>query len=131
MKYKTKHKTELINYLISNSDKHLTIQEIQKDLSSIPQATLYRLMDSLVEEGYVRKYIIGPSQSCCFQYVNCGHEHNHFHLICEKCGKLIHLDCHEADHLLVHIKDEHGFDIDVSKVNFYGICEECQKGESK
>ena len=57
--------------------------------------------------------------------------YHHFHLICEKCGKLIHLDCHEAEHLLVHIKDEHGFAIDVSKVNFYGLCDDCQKGGAK
>ena len=127
MKYKTKHKTQLVSFLKKNDDKHLTIQEIQNSLSSIPQATLYRLMDSLVQEGLVRKYIIGPSQSCCYQYADCGHEHNHFHLICERCGKLIHLDCDEVDHLLTHINDEHGFKIDVTKVNLYGLCEDCKK----
>ena len=127
MKYKTKHKTELIEFLKKNEDKHLTIQEIQRSLKGIPQATLYRLMDSLVEAGQVRKYYIEPNSSCCFQYVDNEHCHEHFHLICKKCGKLIHLECDEVDHLLQHIKDDHGFDIDVSKVNFYGECEECRK----
>ena len=130
MKYQTKHKAQLINYLKSNSDKHLSISDIQKDLKDIPVATLYRLIDSLVESGEVRKYIIGPNSSCCFQYVD-GHDcHNHFHLICEKCGKLYHLECHEVDHLLEHIKDEHGFSIDISKINLYGLCEDCKKGSS-
>ena len=129
MKYKTKHRTELVSYLMANSNRHLTIQEIQNELKDMPQATLYRLMDSLVEEGIVRKYVIGPSQSNCFQYSSC--EHEHFHLICESCGKLIHLDCHEVEKLLTHIKCEHGFDINISKVNLYGICEECRKEGQK
>lgn len=127
MKYKTKHKTELINFLKKHDDEHLTISEIQRSLKDIPQATLYRLMDSLVESGQVRKYYIEPNSSCCFQYVDSEHCHEHFHLICKKCGKLIHLECDEVNHLLKHIKKDHGFDIDVSKVNFYGECEECRK----
>lgn len=129
MKYKTKHKAELLTFLENNQDRHLTIQEIQKALKSIPQATLYRLMDSLVENGQVKKYFIDPNTSCCFQYVGNEACHEHVHLVCKKCGKLIHLECDEVDHLLQHIKDDHGFDIDISKVNFYGECEECQKGD--
>ena len=130
MKYKTKHKAELIEFLKKNQDKHLTIQEIQKSLKKIPQATLYRLMDSLVENGEVKKYFIDPNTSCCFQYMGSEACHEHFHLICKKCGKLYHLECKEVDNFLQHIKDEHGFDIDVSKVNFYGECESC-KNEDK
>lgn len=127
MKYKTKHRDQLINYLKANSDKHLSIIDIQNDLKDIPQATLYRLMDSLVKDGVVRKYIVEPSRSSCYQYAGCEQEHQHFHLLCEKCGKLIHLECDEVNHLFEHIKDEHGFAIDVSKVNLYGLCDECRK----
>ena len=130
MKYKTKHRTDIINFLKKNEDKHYTIQELHQKLKDIPQATLYRLVDSLVEEGQVRKYIIGPNSSCCFQYNHDESCHHHFHLVCEKCGKLIHLECHEVDHLLTHIKDDHGFAIDTSKVNFYGLCDECIKASN-
>lgn len=126
MTYKTKHKTRLINYLISKSNEHLTIQDIQKDLPMIPIATLYRLIDTLIDDGVVRKYIIGPSSSCCFQYVSCPHS-DHFHLICEKCGKLIHLECDEVNHFISHLEGEHGFNVDISKINFYGICKDCQR----
>ena len=127
MKYQTKHKYKLISYLKRNQDKHLTMVELQKGCKDIPVATLYRLVDSLIEEGAVRKYIIGPNSSCCFQYIGDGDLHHHFHLICEKCGKLIHLECGEVDHLLEHIKEDHGFSVDISKVNLYGLCEDCKK----
>lgn len=127
MKYQTKHKFQLINYLQRNEDRHLSISEIQKDLPDIPLATLYRLIDSLVENNQVRKYIIGPNSSCCFQYIGEKDCYHHFHLICERCGKLIHLECDEVNQLLNHIKDEHNFDIDISKINLYGLCKDCQK----
>ena len=63
MKYQTKHKYQLVNYLKRKQDSHLTMMEIQKGCKDIPVATLYRLMDSLIEEGLVRKYIIGPNSS--------------------------------------------------------------------
>ena len=125
MKYRTKHKTEILKFLKENDDKHLSIQEIHQSLKDIPIATLYRLMDGLEKEGVVRKFIIGPNSSCCYQYAEC--DHHHFHLVCEKCGKLIHLDCDEVDHLLQHIKGEHGFAVDINKVNLYGLCDECEK----
>ncbi len=127
MKYKTKHSVQLISYLKNHQNEHLNMQDIQHDLPDIPVATLYRLMDSLIDEGLVRKYIIGPNQFCCFQYSECGHEHHHFHLICEKCGTLIHLNCHEVNLLLEHIRGEHGFSVDMDKVNLYGLCEKCEK----
>lgn len=129
MKYKTKHRTKLIGFLKKNHGEHLTIHDIQRSLPDIPQATLYRLMDSLLEEGLVRKYVIEPNASCCYQYCDCDHDHHHFHLICEKCGKLIHLDCHEVDKLVDHIEGDHGFKVDINKVNLYGLCDECQKGD--
>ncbi len=111
-----------------NSDKHLTIEEIDELLNhQVPLASLYRNMDELVLEGVVRKYVINRNNSACYQFIENNNSHQHFHLLCIKCGKLIHLECHEVDHLLSHIQDKHGFSIDVSRVNLYGLCSECQK----
>lgn len=127
MKYKTKHRDELLRFLQKHSHEHLTIQEISQKLNKkIPQATIYRLISSFEDEGLIRKYSIFPNEACCYQLVD-NHCHEHFHLICEKCGKVIHLECDEVDSLLNHINDEHDFKIDVSKVNLYGLCEDCKK----
>ena len=127
MKYITKNKLTVIKCLKDNSDKHLTIEQIEKLLDGkVPLASIYRIIDSLVEEGTVRKYVVDRNSSACFQYVGDGNEHHHFHLLCSHCGKLIHLECHEVDHLIKHIENEHNFAIDVSKVTLYGVCEECR-----
>lgn len=131
MKYLTKNKKTVLGYLKANADRHYTIEELQRELPDIPQASLYRIIDSLVEIGLVRKYIVDNNTPACFQYVGDGIKHSHFHLLCTKCGKLIHLECHEVNELIEHIEKEHGFSVDISKVNLYGLCEECQKGEYK
>lgn len=131
MKYITKNKLTVINCLKENSDKHLTIEQLEKILDGkVPLASIYRIIDSLVEEGIVRKYVVDRNNSACFQYIGDSSEHQHFHLLCSKCGKLIHLECDEVDHLIKHIESEHDFIIDISKITLYGICEDC-RGKSQ
>ena len=132
MKYHTRNKAKIIKCLQDHSDRHLTIEQIKELLhDQVPLASIYRNIDDLIDEGVVRKYVIDRNNSACYQYIGNGNEHNHFHLLCSKCGKLIHLECHEVDHLISHIKEEHGFQVDISKVTLYGICPECSKGETK
>ena len=127
MKYNTKNKTEVIEMLKENVDKHLTILEMEEILSKrnkrIPIATLYRIIDSLLKEGKIKKYVI-DDKAACFQYIG-NSIHNHFHLICSKCGKVVHLKCDEVNELVEHISCEHHFKVDESKVNLYGICKDC------
>ena len=128
MKYHTKNKVKIISCLKKNNEKHLSVEQIYDELNhQVPLASLYRNLDELVEEGSVRKFVIDRNNSACYQIVDDGNEHNHFHLLCTKCGKLIHLECHEVDHLLKHIESEHNFSIDITKVTLYGVCEECAK----
>ena len=127
MPYVTKNKKEVLNYLKDNKDRHLSIEQIAKELANVPQASLYRIIETLVNDGVVRKYIIDNNTPACFQYVDEDNDYSHFHLLCTKCGKLIHLKCHEVEELIKHISLEHGFMVDASKVNLYGLCKDCQE----
>ena len=49
---------------------------------------------------------------------------------CEKCGKLIHLECDFVSELQVHVQSEHGFTIDPLRTVFYGVCKECAAAEA-
>ena len=130
MKYITKNKLKILNCLKDNQDKHLSIENIFDLLNKdVPLASIYRIIDELVEEGAVRKYIIDRNNSACYQYIGDGNEHQHFHLLCTKCGRLIHLECDEVNHLLSHIQSDHGFDVDISKITLYGVCKDCQENK--
>ena len=126
MKYVTKNKLQILDYIKSHKDEHLTIEQIYQGLNKkIPIASLYRIVDSLVEDGQIRKFITDINVPACFQYIGDNNEHMHFHLLCTECGKLIHLECDEVNHLVSHIQDEHDFQIDITKVNLYGLCADC------
>lgn len=131
--YNTNQKKIIINLLKENNDHHLNIDEMQEILKekneSVSRATLYRTLDLLVNSGVVRKYVIGESEKACFQYIDDDECHNHIHLVCEKCGKLFHLDCDKFHDIIDHIEDEHGFSVSQSRLVLYGICKECARKE--
>ena len=96
--------------------------------SNIGTATVYRHLESMVDEGLIKKYIIDGNSPACFEYVDPGsHEEGEvcFHCKCEVCGKLIHLHCEELEAIQTHILDEHSFRVDPIRTVFYGVCENC------
>ena len=129
--YRTRQITELENYLCSMKGKHVTVSDIctyfKNQGSSSGITTVYRQLDRMVEQGLVAKYVVDGTSSACFEYL--GHDHKHlcFHCKCEKCGKVIHLECEEMTHLGEHMLADHGFQWDFTRTVFYGICEECRE----
>ena len=105
--YKTKQMTEILTFLKSVQGRHVTVNEIcdffrEKGIS-VGTTTIYRQLEKMVKEGLVAKYVIDGSSSACFEYIgDHGEEHeNCYHCKCEKCGKLIHLQCNEVEILKV------------------------------
>ncbi|MCQ2504206.1 MAG: transcriptional repressor [Saccharofermentans sp.] len=135
MAYKTKHKEELLSYLKSIPGKHVTAGDICTSMkaggSSIGTATVYRQLENLVSEGLINKYVLEEGMSACYEYIP---EHDHlcrehcYHLKCESCGKLIHMECDEVEGLMTHISAHHGFCVNAKRTVFYGTCEECGHG---
>lgn len=130
MKYNTSQKEKLIEFLVNNKEKHTNVQEIGAYLRSegtpLGTATIYRQLDSLVDSGIVRKFVIDGKTGACYQYIENREEcYEHFHLKCLSCGKLIHLECSQLMEISRHIAENHGFEIDNSQTVFYGRCSEC------
>ena len=130
--YKTKQKDEISQCLSSFGEEHFTAADVVARLSAsgsaIGQATVYRTIDRLAASGELRKYIVDGSTAACYQ--NSGEKpgcREHFHLKCEACGRLIHVECDELAKIASHMEKEHGFAIDSSKTVFYGICRDCRR----
>lgn len=131
-KYNTRAMNEIEEFLLARKGDHLTISEIYLHFvetgKPIGKTTIYRKMDELIDAGLVKKHIIDKNNSAYFEYV--GNNHNEddtsYHLMCEKCGKIIHFHCTEATALWKHLSDEHNFQIDTQRVVLYGICDECR-----
>ncbi|MCM1219325.1 MAG: transcriptional repressor [Lachnospiraceae bacterium] len=130
MKYHTSQKEKLLEFLVSNKEKHTNVQEISAYLRSegtpVGTATIYRQLDSLVDSGVVRKFVIDGKTGACYQYIDDEKQcREHFHLKCLCCGRLIHLECSQLMDISRHIAEHHGFEIDQSQTVFYGRCSDC------
>ena len=133
--YKTKQREILLQYMKENSSGHITAAQVCEYLraqgTSIGQATVYRQLEKMVDEGILNKYVIDGNTPACFEYVGeNGHVHEHacFHCKCEKCGRLIHMHCEELEGIASHLQSEHGFTLDPLRTVFYGVCEACAGG---
>ena len=132
IRYNTKQKQLIYDYLLLNKDKLLSCDEIsdalKKSGTPVGKATLYRFLDSLVSTGEVRKIIDNDKKSASYQLLdkemNC---HGHMHLKCLGCGELKHLGCDFMSSVGEHIFEHHQFTIDNSKTLIYGFCADCRE----
>lgn len=129
--YNTKHREKLLGFLEATGGKHVTVQEISAYLTNegtpMGTATIYRQLDRLVEKGIVRKYILDGKSGACYQYIGIEEAcHEHFHLKCVSCSRLIHVTCDFLSDISRHVSEEHGFSVDSSQTVFYGICSQCR-----
>ena len=132
-KYKTKQRDILLDYLKASSGTHVTAGDVCEYFrsrgASIGQSTVYRRLESLVDEGIVNKYTIDSNSPACFEYTGADcHAQGKpcYHLKCEGCGRLIHLDCHEMSLIGNHLLSNHGFQLDTRRTVFYGLCDRCR-----
>ncbi len=133
-KYRTRQQELLLSYLRETKGRHFTAEDVrahfEKTSSAIGTATVYRHLEKLVADGMVTKYVIDEHSAACFEYVgdSCHEEEEeHFHLKCEVCGALIHLECEELACISAHLKKDHGFTLNPFRTVFYGTCEKCQQ----
>lgn len=140
--YRTKQQDLLLSFLKQTKGAHFTAEDVrnhflQKQIT-IGMATIYRQLEKFVADGSVLKYYIDEQSAACFEYtgeskpvVESGDFGGHFHIKCEKCGVLIHLDCEELVHLQEHLEANHGISINLFRTVFYGLCANCRKKENQ
>ena len=88
--YKTSQRDILLDYLESVKNTHITAGDVCEHFkscgASIGQATVYRRLEKLVDEGLATKYIIDTNSPACFEYTGAdSHAHGDacYHLKCE------------------------------------------------
>ncbi len=131
MAYRTEQRDVLISYLREHSDKQYTIGEVSRALAEggqIGQATVYRLMKRLVEEGSVRCFSIGDGHRMYYQYVSGERCMSHLHLKCTSCGRLYHLGACVSEFLEKQILATHRFQLDENLTMLFGTCHKCRGG---
>ncbi|MEL7565084.1 MAG: transcriptional repressor [Dehalobacterium sp.] len=127
--YHTKQSEAILTYIASLNGEHVTVDQIMKHFDKmdfpIGLTTIYRHLDKLVESGKVRKYTLDGVSGACYQYIIDEDKRMYFHLKCEDCGALFHLQCGVLDKIQQHVYEGHSFQINTIKTVFYGKCANC------
>ena len=128
-RYKTKQRDEILRFFRENSDGCFTAREVIENVNA-GEATVFRTLSALAEEGRLKRFSgdSGSGRSAQYRYNVCDETMPHIHLICEDCGRLIHMDCGFMNDIVAHFRIDHGFSVDCSKTVIYGKCEACLGG---
>ncbi len=126
----TPQRRATLNVIIDNKGEHLNTEEIyelvRKDCPEIGLATVYRTLQLLEEMDIVSR--INLDDGCSrYEIKTEDEDHQHHHLICQECSKIIEVKIDLLDHLEQEIEKEYDFDIKDHKLKFFGLCSDCKQ----
>lgn len=98
------------------------LAEVRRHASAVNVSTVYRSLEVLEELGLVRHTHLSD-RAPTYHAVG---DHEHFHLVCRKCQRVISVDPGVVAPLADRLRDEHGFVIDVGHLAIFGECVECE-----
>jgi len=117
---------ELILDILKGTKSHPTAdwiyQEARKSLPKISLGTVYRNLRLLRGTGDILELHYGDAQSR-FD----GTTANHYHFTCQECGKIYDVEEPLRKDMERDIARKLGFTITHHRVEFYGVCRECQE----
>ncbi len=130
--HKFTHQRRLILEVFEeNKDEHLSADDIfnlvRKKDKEIGLATVYRSLDLLRELGLIHKGHFGDGRSRYEIALPQQDGHQHHHLVCLKCRKILEVKedlLHQLEDL---ITKENKFKIVDHKLQFYGYCRDCRE----
>lgn len=124
----TPQRRAVLDIIIKNEGKHLTAEElydlVKIECPEIGLATVYRTVLLLEELGVVCRLDLNDGCSR-YELVHEDENHQHHHLICTNCGKVIEVEGDLLESLEHSIEEKYNFKIKNHSVKFYGLCKEC------
>ncbi|HBG22546.1 MAG: Fur family transcriptional regulator [Syntrophaceticus sp.] len=124
----TPQRQMILKTLLDNAEKHFNAEELHFVLKQtdpeIGLATVYRTLEILSDLDILHKIDFGDGS---VRYEFSEHEaHNHHHLICIKCGRIIEVNDDLLEALETWIEEKTLFHITDHQLKFFGYCRNCQ-----
>jgi Fur family ferric uptake transcriptional regulator len=96
------------------------LAEVRRHSTAVNASTVYRTLEVLEELGLVRHAHLSD-RAPTYHPTS---EHEHFHLVCRNCQKVISVDPDVLSPVSERLVAEHGFTIDVGHLTVFGTCGE-------
>jgi len=117
---------EVILRVLRTTNSHPTVDwiydEVRKEIPHISLGTVYRNLKLLREGGE----ILEVDLSGTFSRFD-GNPDNHYHFRCEKCSRVFDVDEPVNTELDERVARKTGFKVSHHRIEFRGLCQECQK----
>ena len=101
-RYTTRQRAAVLACLKERTGQYLGVQDVADAVKklgvSVGLTTIYRNLDTLVEEGAVRKFVVDKNSAAVYEYLDDPHTEE-FHVKCRACGTLFHLRCSEIERM--------------------------------
>lgn len=113
--------------LLADQECALSAAEIESLLKaqgrSTARASIYRVLELLVERGWVERVAVGEGQAR-FEPVEPSGDHHH-HLVCGQCGRLVAFDDPGLERAIDKLSERLGVTVESHEVLLRGACERC------
>ncbi|WP_122643646.1 Fur family transcriptional regulator [Luxibacter massiliensis] len=111
--------------IINTAEEHMTAEQVffalKKRFASVVMATVYNNLNSLYQQGKIRKISVEGQPDRYDKNTR------HDHLVCRRCGRLT--DIYLSD-LTDDLEKQVGFEIEVYDLKIHYLCPECKKASS-
>jgi Fur family ferric uptake transcriptional regulator len=94
------------------------LAEVRTHSTAVNASTVYRTLEVLEELGLVRHAHLSDRAPT----YHSTSEHEHFHLVCRNCHKVISVDPDVLTPVSRRLESEHGFTVDVGHLTMFGTC---------
>jgi len=101
------------------------LAEVRRHSSAVNASTIYRTLEVLEELGLVRHAHLSD-RAPTYHSVT-GHEH--FHLVCRNCRRVVSVEPTVAAPLLDRLSADFGFEADVGHLTIFGRCTTCEQSD--
>ncbi len=126
---RSRQRDAILSYLMSTTEHptaDMVYEQIRREIPNISLGTVYRNLNQLSEYGMIQKLILdGKTER--FD----GNVKEHYHVVCEKCGRVMDLDMQPLSHIDVLAGSAYGGMITGHLVAFTGICKDCLENNDK
>jgi Fur family ferric uptake transcriptional regulator len=128
---------EAILDTLSKTSKHLSAEDIyftvHKKYPNIGLTTVYRTLELLVQSGLIFKFDFGDGRARYELSEGLHNKPHHHHLVCTNCSRVIdYTDFIDEEIELLNrtekeLSKKFNFKITNHLIQFYGLCDKCQK----
>ena len=124
-KYKRSRQRERILGILQDTKNHPTASwvydELKKDFMNLSMGTVYRNIKILLDQRLIQKIESGSS----FDRYD-GNTATHYHFICRECNTIEDLDLEVMNDLNKVVENKTEYKVQKHRLDFYGICTNCQ-----